>query len=134
MSGIDERTIVDLLRSEIAGLEVLYLFGSSVGSSVSSPGDIDIAVLTHHPLDGPQRWGLQEKLARLLHIDVDLVDLRSASTVLRMQVVAHGKVLYEADPIGREKFEDTVFSAYARLNESRRELLKDVISHGRVYA
>jgi len=134
MIDIDERMIVSFLRSGLAGLEVAYLFGSSVGDSVASPGDIDIAVLARRPLDALLRWKLQERLANVLHVDVDLVDLRSASTVLRMQVVANGRVLYESDPIGRERFEDTVFSAYARLNESRRELLQEVITRGKVYA
>ena len=67
-------------------------------------------------------------------MDVDLVDLRSASTVLRVEVVAHGRVLHEADSTVRETFEATVLAAYARLNESRRELLRDAIARGRVYA
>ena len=53
-----------------------------------------------------------------------LVDLRAASTVLRMQVVANSRLLFDRDPAARERFEDYVFASYARLNEERRAIVE----------
>lgn len=133
MNSVEEDLIVELLRSEIDGLRAIYLFGSRARSEAGAASDTDVAVLRDLPLDNVDRWRVQERLAQRLHTDVDLVDLRSASTVLRLQVVARGRVLFEADPVARETFEDMVFAAYARLNESRREIIEDARARGRVY-
>jgi len=61
------------------------------------------------------------------------VDLRAASTVMAMQVVGPGTVLYESDPEERGRFEDLTFSLYARLNEERRGILDRVAREGSVY-
>ena len=65
--------------------------------------------------------------------DVDLIDLRSASPVMAMQVLASGRVLLDLDPVARGAFEDRVFGAYARLNEERRGILERVKAEGTVY-
>jgi hypothetical protein len=70
----------------------------------------------------------------LLHRDVDLIDLRQASTVMRMQVVSTGESLFSADDPKREQFETMVYASYARLNEERRGILDDIRARGRVYA
>ena len=63
MIEIDERAVVDILRAEIPGLEVVYLFGSAVADLVPAPGDVDIAVLPRAPLDALQRRELQQELS-----------------------------------------------------------------------
>jgi hypothetical protein len=64
---------------------------------------------------------------------VDLIDLRSASTVMRVQVLEHGIVLYERNSGNRQAFEATALSAYARLNEERRGIIHDIRQRGRVH-
>jgi hypothetical protein len=80
-----------------------------------------------------RRFEIQETLAGKLGRDVDLVDLAAASTVMAMQVVANGTLLYEAPGDARGRFEDYTFSAYARLNEERRSILDRVRAEGSVY-
>jgi hypothetical protein len=70
-----------------------------------------------------ERWNLAQDLANLLKREVDLVDLRKASTVMRMQVISLGQYLYESNRQERDRFEDYVFSSYARLNEERKEIM-----------
>jgi uncharacterized protein len=72
-------------------------------------------------------------LAVQLHRDVDIVDLRSASTVMRMQVISTGECLASPDEAARREFEMYTYSDYARLNEERREILKRVSASGLVY-
>jgi hypothetical protein len=64
---------------------------------------------------------------------VDLVDLRAASTVMAMQVLADGHVLEDVSPDARGLFEDHAFGSYARLNEERRGILDRVAAEGTVY-
>jgi predicted nucleotidyltransferase len=125
---------VTLLREVLPDLRVVYLFGSAAGDQPLRPdSDVDLAVLPAHPLDAIVRWDLQERLATLLHRDVDLVDLRGASTVMRAQVLRTGRVLYEADTVTWQRFEMHALSACALLNEERAAILEDVHQRGQVY-
>lgn len=123
------RTALNLLPDCIA----IYRFGSWGTEAETPDSDIDIAILTDHGLAPVRRWELAQTLASLARRDVDLVDLLRASTVLRMQVVAHGELLYSNGSTDVEQFENTVFSSYARLNEERRAILSDVLQRGSVY-
>jgi predicted nucleotidyltransferase len=121
------------LRAQIPDLIAIYLFGSRARGDANAASDFDVAVLAKQRLDPIERWELQERLAALLGCDVDLVDLLRSSTVMRMQVVTDGRVLYEADRTARQSFEATSLSSYARLNEERRGILTDIAMTGRIH-
>lgn len=133
LAGMELRRAVVLLRESLAGLIAVYEFGSTAAGVSRPESDVDLAVLCDAPLEPEHRWALQEEAAAMLGRDVDLVDLRRASTVMRMQVVSTGRVLFDGDPNARERFEDSVFSSYARLNEERAAILRDVAASGRVH-
>jgi predicted nucleotidyltransferase len=130
---VDDRVIVRILESELPGLVGAWRFGSTVTGSERADSDVDVAVLGPGTLSPEVRLRVSERLAEALHRDVDLVDLRRASTVLRLQVVAHGQALPLGDADARGAFEDRVFSDYARLNEERREILEQVAREGRIH-
>jgi uncharacterized protein len=121
------------LREALPDCLAIYRFGSWGTADQRPESDIDLAVLPGAPLPPVQRWELSQKLAVIAGRDVDLVDLRAASTVLCLQVVAHGTRLYGPDEAEVEKFEDTVFASYARLNEERRDILDDIRHRGNVH-
>ncbi len=133
LSSNHQEAIVELICARVADPIAIYLFGSVAADAVHESSDIDIAVLPHQPLPAENRWDLQQELAIALRVDVDLVDLLSASTVLRLQVVSTGELLFEGDAYKRAEFEMITFSMYARLNEERREILEKVRREGRVY-
>ena len=85
------------------------------------------------PCPALTRFDLQERIASLLRCPVDLVDLKTATTVMAMQVLATGLLLLDAAPEVRGEFEDRVFSAYASLNEERRGILERIAAEGSVY-
>lgn len=130
---MNEGVITSTILAEIPDVQAIYLFGSMASGQGRADSDMDIAILPAAPLSELSRWELQEKLAVLVSRDVDLVDLRSASTVFRVQVLANGRRLYEGDSFARANFEATALSAYARLQEERRDILKDVQQSGRIY-
>ena len=115
--------VVDLVRAALPDVVGIYRFGSWTTPNEHAGSDVDLALLPAQPLDGLVRWELAQDLARLLKRDVDLVDLRAASTVLRAQVIAKGERLFCADISACDTFEDLAFSAYAHLNEARRGIL-----------
>jgi predicted nucleotidyltransferase len=112
--------------------EALYLFGSCASPDARPDSDVDVAVLMPSSLEPVRRRGLQEKLATRLHRDVDLVDLREASTVLRQQVVQTGRLLHDGAPFERQLFEAHTLNDYADLQWWRRGILDDIAARGTV--
>ena len=117
----------------IPNLVALYRFGSQAKGETRPESDVDLAVLTRSPIPNLRRFELAQDLAVLVHRDVDLVDLRTASTVMRMQVLSTGTCLMSFDEAARREFEMYAYSDYARLNEERGEILKDIAKRGFVY-
>lgn len=111
----------------------LYLFGSQAAAAQRPDSDIDLAVLAAAPLSDKQRWNLAQELAVELGRDVDLIDLRSASTVLRSQILHTSRKLHEADAAAVGAFEDFILADYACLNEERAGILADIAERGSVH-
>lgn len=120
-----ETRIVQKIRQVIDEVQVIYLFGSTVSKDVHSKSDIDLAVVAARPIDPVKLWYLAQDLALIVGKDVDLVDLRRASTVFRYQVINSGKRIFCMDPMNCDQLENTWDSMYLRLNEERNQILRD---------
>lgn len=130
---MDPQPAVAVILAADPDAVAMYLFGSRARGDASAESDVDLAVLGSAPFDPVARFDLQERIAERLRASVDLVDLRTASTVLRVQVLEHGVLLHEGDPGARARFEAAALAAYARLNEERRGILEDVRRTGLVH-
>jgi len=67
--------------------ELIYLFGSYAVGKSRDDSDLDLAFLSSKEIDDYQLFLTAQKLASKLHIDIDLVDLAKASTVLKTQII-----------------------------------------------
>jgi len=131
----------DGLRSEIAATVLatvadvrwLALFGSRARGDATQESDVDVALLAGVPIERERLRTLRGDLEVALGHDVHLVDLRHASTVLRSQIVSGAEVLHATGDAETETFLDFVLSDYARLNEERRHILRDVRERGSVH-
>ncbi len=130
---MNDSELIKFLGHAVPDLIALYRFGSQAKGSARPDSDVDLAVLARHPILALRRFELAQELAAQLHRDVDLVDLRTASTVMRMQVISTGECLAAPDEAARREFEMYAYSGYARLNEERREILKRISATGLVY-
>ena len=126
-------TAIRHIQTSLPGLIALYSFGSQSRAAARPDSDVDLAVLASTPIPELRRFALAQELAMQLHRDVDLVDLRCASTVMRMQVLSTGVCLNAPDEPARQEFEMYAYADYARLNEERREVLKGIAHRGLVY-
>lgn len=131
---MQDENLIGMVKKAVPSLIALYRFGSQAAGEARPESDVDLAVLAAEPCVPQRLIALREELEALLHRDVDLVDLRTASTVLRMQVLARGECLDSAHDPAREQFEDMAYASYARLNEERRGILDDIRARGAVYA
>lgn len=133
ISALDRGAILDRVRSLVPDLCWLALFGSTARGDATPASDVDVAMLAPAPVPSALVWRLRGDLEEALGRDVHLIDLRSASTVLRSQVLADAQVLYASGDAGSEAYLDFVLSDYARLNEERAAILQDISKRGRVH-
>jgi uncharacterized protein len=130
---MNDASLSEYIRKAVPGLIALYQFGSQAKGTARPASDIDLAILSREPMPNLRRFELAQELATQLHRDVDLVDLRTASAVMKMQVLSTGACLDSQDESARREFEMYAYSDYARLNEERREIVKGITKRGLVY-
>ena len=128
----ERRDIVALLRKEIPSIQAVYLFGSQADKSANAASDVDIAFLTNETVSNVRRWEIAQKLAVLCLRDVDLIDLKTANTVLRFYVVAMGERLY-GEGYEVDLFETVSYSAYLRFKEERKAIVDAIVDDKRVF-
>jgi uncharacterized protein YutE (UPF0331/DUF86 family)/predicted nucleotidyltransferase len=91
-------------------VELAYLFGSQAKGSGGPKSDVDIAILL--AADGRDKYELfkiqlimGKEIGKLFGRDVDVVALNSATALLKYEVIACGKVLYQKSDEARIRFE-----------------------------
>ncbi|WP_319372114.1 nucleotidyltransferase domain-containing protein [uncultured Ilyobacter sp.] len=105
--------------------DFVYIFGSVAKGIENENSDIDIAFYSQNNYDPFEIFMLAQNIGKALKREVDLIQLKNSSTVFQKEVVENGILIYEKDTLEREKFEILVLKKYARLNEERREIIKD---------
>lgn len=103
---------------------VIYLFGSAARGATHRESDLDVAFLPPEPCDPWAVFQAAQALALRLRREVDLVDLRRASTVLCKEVLRTGRRLATFRAREADEFEMYTLSDYARLNEERAPILR----------
>jgi predicted nucleotidyltransferase len=130
---ITDSDILAAVREALPGVRRVYLFGSRAVGEERPDSDLDLAVVLDGPADPVSLWMAGEDIASRLDVDVDLIDLLKADTVLKHQIVTTGKRLYAADPMDAERYEIFILNDMMNLNEIRAPLIADIKRRGSVY-
>lgn len=123
---------VQVLRAALPRLLAVYGFGSRVQGSAGPHSDLDLAVLVEGYADPVQLWQLAADLASFAGCEVDLLDLRAASTVMQYQVITGGERWWARDAQAAV-LESAILSEKTALDTARAGLLADVLQRGAVY-
>jgi predicted nucleotidyltransferase len=115
------------LKREIPSLQGIYLFGTFGTEFQREDSDIDLAVLGAQMPESVELWNVAQDIARTIHCDVDLIDLKQASTVMRFQIITEGKRIFAANKEVCDRFELQALSRYYHFNEARKELVADYL-------
>nr|WP_167317580.1 nucleotidyltransferase domain-containing protein [Caldicellulosiruptor hydrothermalis] len=118
-----KKVVVEILKKEISPW-LIIIFGSLAKGNFRQDSDIDIAFFSDREVSNIERFRISQELADKLNRDVDLVDLKSASTVLKAQIVGTGEVIYCEDEKRKNLFFMRTLKEYALLNEERDIVLK----------
>lgn len=111
----------------------MYAFGSRVQGHARPDSDLDLALLVPGYAQPLQRWELAQQLATALGCEVDLLDLRAASTVMQYQVLMTGRCLWAQQPAAA-LFECFVLNEKLDFDAARAGLLADIAQRGSIYA
>lgn len=128
----DDGAIVARLRERFPSLLLAYAFGSRAEGTAGSSSDLDLAILIEGKADPVALFESAGSIADLVGCDVDLVDLRTASTVMQHQIITRGARLYGKQP-DAGIFEAMVMSEKAELDSARSGLIADIEKEGRVH-
>lgn len=112
----------------------VYVYGSFALGDARLDSDLDIAVLLPPGETLAQSWELSTKLANRIGRDVDLVDLRMADDILRMQVLKHGHVLYNSRPAAVLEWEGQAMTRYGHYRREVAGLIEQFQESGIGYA
>src|SRR5690606_5298940 len=118
-----KKHVVDFLLREFPNALAVYGFGSRFGGEPNQQSDADLAVLVDGHVDPLHLWNVAQELAKDIGTDVDLIDLRGASTVLQYQVVTKGVRLWAKDERA-DLYESFILGEKTKLNEAREPLMK----------
>ncbi len=132
MAAISDSDIVAAVRSVLPKVQAITLFGSHAEGTDTSESDVDIAVLLPDHISPVCLWEAGEAIARRLDKDVDLIDLRAASTVMQFRIVTTGRRLFARD-VALDHYETFILREMTDLNEARAPLIADIQREGRVY-
>jgi len=106
-------------------LRLILLFGSALTGAVHKKSDIDLAFLFDGSVD---ILALTNRVIRLLHCDnLDVIDLKHASPLLKYSVAEKGKLLYEKSPGMFLEFYSLAFKEFVdtrKLREARETAIK----------
>ena len=132
LSNEDKQIIVTTLKKEIPKLQALYLFGSQNDGSATKKSDIDITYLSSKSLSSLVRWDISQRLASLLSLDIDLIELSSTNTIFRYQILSTAERIY-GKGYEVESFEILAYSFYLRFREERQPIVDVIMKNKSVF-
>ena len=124
----NQAQMIATLQAALPNLLAIYLFGSHAQGNAGPDSDIDIAVLVAGKLDPLQLWELAQEIGP----NLDILDLRTASTVMQYQIITTGLRLWTKNAQAAI-FESTILSDKTELDTARAPLLADIQREGTIY-
>ena len=126
------KPLIAKILAEWPDAMAIYAFGSQVSGHAHAHSDLDLAVLLKGYAEPLTLFDVASHLAEIIDRDVDLLDLRAASTVMQFQVIYYGQRLY-GKHLDVDLFELAVISEKTSFDESRALLLNDIQQRGSIY-
>lgn len=128
----DKNVIVKFITDKL-NVEFIYLFGSFARGEAREDSDIDIALFSIEKVNSYELFVLANHLSFELKRDVQIIDLKSITTVFAAQIVSNKEILYSNSEENSSKYDVKILKEYAKLNEERDIVLKRIKKDGKIY-
>jgi predicted nucleotidyltransferase len=125
---------IEAALASLGGADALWVFGSEATGRATASSDVDLAALFAARPSIGALIAARAELEDILKRPVDLVDLETASPILAMQVLRHGRLVRERDVAHRVRFTAALPGRYEDVILLRRpaeRLLLARLSRGR---
>ena len=109
----------------------IYFFGSMAANKMRKDSNVDIAFLTDEDISDYEVFMKSGKLYDVFKRD--LINLKKSSTILKIQVIGKGKIVYCSDNFKKSSFEMKCFKEYSLLKEESCEVWQSVSEKGNIY-
>ncbi|MBF0456054.1 MAG: nucleotidyltransferase domain-containing protein [Magnetococcales bacterium] len=129
---MNRAALIGHLRQQLPKLLAIYAFGSRISGDAGPQSDLDLAVLVEGKVDPVTLWHLAGKLADLVGCSVDLLDLRTASTVMQHRVITTGEQLWAKDHQA-DLYASFILSEKTALDEARAPLMAIIQREGSIH-
>lgn len=126
------QNLCEIILKAFPNTLAIYAFGSRINGTVSAQSDLDLAVLVAGYAPPLKLWEVASDLADVAGCEVDLLDMRAASTVMQYQILQTGRRLW-ANELEAGLFECFVLSEKLEFDYARAGLLNDISQRGFVY-
>ena len=117
----------DALRAAIGQVmpeaSAAWLFGSAANGNWQPGSDLDIAVAMRPSLDAPTRLTRAQALGTVLNHDVDLLDFYQLHTLMQVQVVSTGRLLFAHDAAQLTGYIGQALTEYQHLQHWRQPMV-----------
>jgi uncharacterized protein len=120
----------DALLAAFPRAWAIYVYGSFARREESPKSDVDLALLLPPGETIGDLLSVISEISSRVHREVDLIDLRRVSDVLRREVLAEGQTLYVSQQDRVLEWEGAAISRYQRYREEVSDLLKDFQESG----
>jgi len=121
--SIKLQSIKEYLISQLQP-EVIYLFGSYATGFIKPESDIDLAVSGESFYPKKKIFDTALDLGVILNKDVHLIDFRSTTPSLKIQIISNNKILFCKNHEKKLFYEMNALKEYEKLNEEREIVLK----------
>lgn len=123
--------IVEALREVFRDALFVYVHGSAASGRLTEESDLDVAVMFERNLSLDERGSLAETLERRVGRKVDLLDLRTADPIIKMQVLSKGQAVVVEDRRALAEFRMYTPSLYFDAKIQRRPAEQALFSWAR---
>jgi len=116
-------------------IKAVFVYGSFASGGVKKSSDIDVAILTEEDdiITFMDKSRMSLELEEITNRTIDLVSLNKVSSILQMQVLKKGKLLFCSDKALLTQFQVRVVREYIDLKRIRKPIedqLKNVSVYG----
>lgn len=115
--------ITQVVRDVLPDARAAWLFGSAAKGLWREGSDIDLAVSMNQPFGAAARMEAAERMISVLGIEVDLLDFHQMHTVMQVQIIDTGRLLFSDDPVALAQYQGFLHTEYQNIQQWRQPMM-----------
>jgi uncharacterized protein len=123
MNPPSSELITRIVREVLPSASAAWLFGSAVKGHWREGSDLDLAVSMPQPFSAAARFQAAERMISALGVEVDLLDFHQLHTVMQVQIIHTGRLLFSTDPVALLQYQGFLYTEYQNIQTWRPSMM-----------